>query len=202
MAQLNAPHGLNPVMHLNGLQWNSVARMYRIPASDVSQYAIGDAVFSATGSDVAGVTNVQIATAVSVNRGVVVGIVVAPTAQQMPVANQTPNLNLMTIPATKLSDFYVMVVDDPFVIFEIMNNNAGAMTVTSQNANILPGTVGVNTVSQTVLNNASIAVTNTLQFKILGMVQRVTASQTSGFTPLLVKFNTHELTTSTGTTGV
>ena len=202
MAQLNAPHGMNPVMHLTGLPWNQVARMYRIPQADANQYAIGDVVFSATGSDVAGVTNVVIATAASVNRGVIVGIVVAPTALQMPVPNQTPNLNLMTIPAVKLSDFYVMVVDDPFVVFEIQNNNAGAMTVTAQNANILPGTVGTNNISQTVLNNASIATTNTLQLKILGMVQRVTATQTSGFTPLLVKFNTHELTTSTGTTGV
>lgn len=201
MANPNAPHGMNPVMHLNGLPWNQVARMYCIPQADTSAYAIGDVVFSATGSDVAGVTNVQIATASSLNRGVIVGIVVAPTAQQNPVANQVPNLNLMTIPATKVSDYYVMVVDDPFVVFEIMANNTTALTVTSTNANILPQTLGTHTVSQTVLNSATIATTNTFQLKILGMAQRPNVDKVA-YTPLLVKFNTHELTTATGTTGV
>lgn len=201
MANPNAPHGLNPVMSFSGMQWNQVARMYRIPAADVIAYGIGDPVKSLTGSDVAGVTNVIRAAAGDVCRGVIVGIVVAPTAQQMPVAGQVPNLNLMTIPATKLSDFYVMVVDDPMVIFEVQCSNASPMTVTSMNANILVTALGANTLSQCQLDNASIATTNTLQLKILGLAQRVNVDKTA-FAPLLVKFNTHELTTATGTTGV
>lgn len=201
MANPNAPHGMNPVMSFSGMQWNSVARLYRIPQADVIAYGIGDVVKSLTGSDAAGVTNVIQAAAGDVCRGVIVGIVVAPTAQQMPVASQTPNLNLMTIPATKVSDFYVMVVDDPMVIFEIQCNNAGAMVVTSKNANIVVAALGTNTLCQTMLDNASINTTNTLQLKILGLAQRVNVDKTAN-APLLVKFNTHELTTSTGTTGV
>src|SRR2546425_5677078 len=134
MANPNAPHGMNPVMNLNGTPWNQVARMYRIPSTDGTAYAIGDVVKSATGSDAAGVTNVIISAAGNVNRGVIVGIVVAPTIQQNPVASQTPNLNSMTIPATKLSDYYVYVVDDPFVIFEIQCEKTTAVTVTAPNA--------------------------------------------------------------------
>ena len=201
MANPNAPHGLNPVMNINGLQWNQVARQYRIPSSDGTAYAIGDVVKSATGSDAAGVTNVIIAAAGNVCRGVIVGIVVAPTVQQQPVASQVPNLNVMTIPATKASDYYVLVVDDPFVIFEAQCNNSSAMTVTSQNANLVTAALGTNTLSQTMIDNASIATTNTLQFKILGLAQRINVDKTAN-APLLVKFNTHEFTTSTGTTGV
>lgn len=201
MANPNAPHGLNPVTSISGVAWTSVARLYRIPAADATAYAIGDVVKSATGSDVAGVTNVIIAAAGDVCRGVIVGIVVAPTAQQNPVANQVPNLNNMTIPATKTFDFYVYVVDDPLVIFEVQCSNATAMTVTSQNANLVTAALGTSILSQTKLDNASIATTNTLQFKILGLVQRVTADKTAN-APLLVLFNTHEFKSATGSTGV
>lgn len=201
MANPNAPHGLNPVMSLTGTPWNSVSRLYRIPSADATAYAIGEVVKSATGSDAAGVTNVIQAAAGDVCRGVIVGIVVAPTVAQYPVASQTPNLNLMTIPATKTSDYYVYVVDDPLVIFEIQNNNATAMTLTSQNGNIVTAALGTNILSQTMLNNASIATTNTLQLKILGLAQRVTADKTA-FAPLLVMFNTHEFKSATGSTGV
>lgn len=201
MANPNAPHGLNPVMSFSGQQWNSVARLYSIPSTDGNAYAIGDVVKSATGSDVAGVTRVIQAAAGDVARGVVVGIVVAPTAAQMPVPSQVPNLNVMTIPATKASDYYVYVVDDPLVIYEVQCSNATAMTVTSMNANIVTAALGTNILSQTKLDNASIATTNTLQLKILGLAQRVNVDKTAN-APLLVKFNTHELTTATGTTGV
>jgi hypothetical protein len=201
MANPNAPHGASPVSSVSGLSWNGTARLYNIPSTDGSAYAIGDFVKSATGSDVAGVTRVIQAAAGDVCRGVVVGIVVAPTAQQMPVTAQVPNLNLMTIPATKLSDYYVYVVDDPFIIFEIQNNNSSAMTVTSQNANFVTASLGTNTFSQSMVNNASIATTNTLQLKILGLAQRVNVDKTAN-APLLVMFNTHEFKTATGTTGV
>lgn len=201
MANPNAPHGFAPVGHLNGLPWNGVARMYRIPSSDGSAYAIGDLVFSATGSDAAGVTNVQLGTATCVPRGVIVGIVVAPTAQQYPVASQTPNLNIMNIPATKASDYYVMVVDDPFVIFEIMANNSTTITVTANRAKIVATPVTTQNISQMVLDSATMATTNTLMLTVLGMAQRVNLDKVSN-TPLLVKFNVHELTTLTGTTGV
>ena len=197
----NAPHGFAPVMSLSGAPWNQVARLYHIPSSDGSAYAIGDLVFSATGSDVAGVTNVQLGTATCVPRGVIVGIVVAPTAQQMPVASQVPNLNIMTIPATKVSDYYVMVVDDPFVIFEIMANNSATLTVTANRAKIVATAVTTQNISQMVLDSATMATTNTLMLTVLGMAQRVNVDKTANC-PLLVKFNVHELTTATGTTGV
>jgi hypothetical protein len=176
--------------------------MYNIPSSDGTAYAIGDAVKSATGSDAAGVTRVIIAAAGDVCRGIIVGVVVAPTVAQYPVASQVPNLNNIQIPATKVSDYYVLVADDPSIIFEVQNSNSSAMTVTAKNANLsyVAPTAG-NPQSNTLLDNASINTTNTLQFKILGLAQRPTADKTAN-APLLVKFNTHEFTSGTGSTGV
>lgn len=201
MANPNAPHGMSPVMYLTGNSWNGQARLYRIPSADTNAYANGDVVKSATGADSAGVTNVVIAAAGDVPRGVIVGIVVAPTVRTNPVSGQTPNLNVQTIPATKASDYYVLVADDPWIIFEIQANNATALTITSQNANIVTAALGTNLVSQTMLNSASIATTNTLQLKILGQPQRVNVDNSAN-APLLVKFNIHEFMTSTGSTGV
>jgi hypothetical protein len=201
MANPLAPHGFAPVMSLTGTPWNQVARLYNIPSTDTNVYAIGDLVKSATGSDAAGVTRVVLAAAGDVPRGVIVGVVVAPTASQMPIPSQVPNLNIMNVPATKASDYYVYVVDDPMVIFEIMCNNTAAMTVTAQNANILATAATTQNISQEVLANASIATTNTLQLKILGLAQRVNVDKTAN-APLLVMFNIHEFKTSTGSTGV
>lgn len=201
MSNPNAPHGLTPVGYLNGAPWTQKARFYRIPSSDANAYAIGDVVKSATGADTAGVTNVVIAAAGDVPRGVIVGIAVAPTVLGTPVTSQVPNLNVQTIPATKLSDYYVYVVDDPLVIFEVMANNAVSLTITAKNANIVTAALGTNLVSQTKLDSASIATTNTLQLKILGQPQRFNVDNTAN-APLLVKFNIHEFLTSTGSVGV
>jgi len=54
MANPNAPHGMNPVMNLNGSPWNQTARLYYIPSTDTDALAIGDVMKSATGSDAAG----------------------------------------------------------------------------------------------------------------------------------------------------
>lgn len=201
MANPNAPHGLNPVQYLDGSPWNMQARMYRIPSADGNAYAVGDVVKSATGADTAGVINVVAAAAGDVPRGVIVGIVVAPTVKGTPVTGMVPNLNVLTIPATKAYDYYVLVADDPSIVFEIQANNAGTLTITSQNANIVTAALGTNTVSQTQLNAASIATTNTLQLKILGQPQRINVDNSAN-APLLVMFNIHEFKGATGTTGV
>lgn len=201
MANPNAPHGLSPVGYLDGSPWNMQARMYRIPSTDGTAYGVGDVVKSATGADAAGITNVVLAAAGDVARGVIVGIVVAPTVKGNPVSGMVPNLNVQTIPATKAYDYYVLVADDPSIIFEAQCNNTGTLTITSQNANIVTAALGTNYVSQTQVNNASIATTNTLQLKILGQPQRPNVDNSAN-APLLVMFNTHEFKGSTGTTGV
>ncbi len=118
MANVNRPAGLSPVSYLDGSPWNGQARVYYIPSTDTNAYAIGDPVATngAVGSDGKGIPAVTLATAGSSNavRGVIVGIGVQESLMADP-----NNLNSTIIPAAKTYPYYVMVVDDPMVLFEV-----------------------------------------------------------------------------------
>ena len=179
MANANVPSGLSPVAYLNGSAWNGQARTYYIPSTDGNAYAIGDPVATVTGAaDAMGISAVVLATAGTANalRGVIVGtmgsIYGGPGID--PASPQTT-----VIPASKLHGYYVKVVDDPNVIFEIQATAAVLTAVTSV------ATVGKNAVLKSGVNNGYVsgwtmddgtttapATTIGFQLKILGLVQR------------------------------
>lgn len=218
MANPLAPHGLNPVGTLDGNPWNGKANLYHIPSSDGLAYYIGDIVKSAsTGSDVNGVPDVTRAAngangatnATVKNRGVIVGIQVSPVgvgAQNLTAANAV-NLNQTFVPATKANDYYVLVADDPNLLFEVMGNNTVTVTAGATiglNATYIQGTpVAGDVVSRTVVDLTTTvpATTNTFPLKIVQLPYRPNVDFTAN-TPLLVTFNTHELKGDTGSTGV
>ncbi len=55
MANNDAPFGLRPIEHLNGLPWNGVTRRCYLPSTDANAMYIGDAVDVAGSSDTSGV---------------------------------------------------------------------------------------------------------------------------------------------------
>lgn len=116
MSNPNKAQGLSPVQYLGGSPWNGQARTYYIPATDTSTYAIGDPVATngTVGADANGVAAVQAALygASNLIRGVIVGLGASETGMFDP-----NNLSAVTIPAAKLHPYYVMVVDDPDVLF-------------------------------------------------------------------------------------
>src|ERR1041385_1446498 len=116
MANINSPVGLSPVRYLNGAVWNSQGTVYYIPSTDTDQYGIGDIVVSAAGSDANGVATVAKATATSVPRGVIIGVL--PTfLNQNTLAGSNIDLTVIAIPATKTKAYYVLVADDPNIVF-------------------------------------------------------------------------------------
>lgn len=188
MANANVAYGGKPIRHLNGSPYNGAANLYYIPASDSSNYFIGDFVKSTGTSDATtGVATVIIAAAGDVLRGVVVGFVPNPDTPQ-----------LMYRPASTYMGVWVM--DDPDVIISIQASAAYAITNVGENANIVVGAGSIYTgVSGTQLDSTSYATTSTLQLKVLGPV--LTADNTVGTnTKLLCLMNSHEL--KVGTTGV
>lgn len=205
MANPNAPHGASPVETTIGASWSSKCNVYHIPSADTNAYFIGDFVKSvATGSDAQGVADVTKAVASDqFMRGIIVGVLpVYVLGQQLSVG--TPNLNILTIPATKTNDYYVLVLDDPNIVFEIQCNNTTALTpatTVGYNAKIVVANgVSPSPVSGTVVDSTNIATTSTFPLKIVGIAQRPNADFTA-FTPLLCKFNSHELNVA-ATTGV
>jgi hypothetical protein len=159
--------------------------MYVILAANTGAYGIGSAVKSFAGGDADGIPAVTIAAAGDALRGVIVAVV--PLSQDSPPG---------PIPSgTKTRNYYVLVCDDPEVVFEIQADNAAAFPTAdlNANANIVVGVpAGISPFATTVLNAASTDTTSTLQLKILGKVQRADVDLTAN-TKLWVMINAHEL---------
>lgn len=201
MANLSAPKGFVPSRYLNGAAWNGAANVYYIPSTDGSVISPGDAVKSAAVSDANGTMGCQKAAGTDTVRGVVIGFLASPpygTSLQ----GVNLDLSLQNLPATKTKAYYALVVDDPDVLFEIQDDGLAALTATSVNKNTIftvanPTAPQVNSAS--VLATGSVSTTNSLNLKIMGLVQR----DDNAFgvnAKWLVKFNQHEL--NGGTTAI
>jgi len=194
MANLNAPKGLVPSRYLDGSAWNGAVNLYYIPQADGSAYYGGDVVKSAANADANGVPAIAKALGTDTLRGVLAGVAVAnPGAPSLIGTNL--DLSIQFIPAVKLRDYYVWVVDDPAVIFEVQDNGLSTIPATSANKNAsltiaVPAGAGQN--SATVLLNSSVAVTAALNMKLMGRVQRAD-NEPGPNAKWLVKINQHEL---------
>lgn len=194
MANLNAPRGFAPSRYLNGAGWTGAMNMYYIPASDGLVYSPGDAVKTVALSDAVGTMGIQKALGTDPVRGVIMGFLVAPLFGQS-FQGVALDLGLQNLPAVKTKAYYALVVDDPNVLFEIQDDGLAVLTATSVNKNATftvanPVSPAVNSGSQ--LTTASVATTNTLNLKIMGLLQR--DDNTFGANARwLVKFNLHEL---------
>jgi hypothetical protein len=201
MPNLNAPRGFVPKRFLTGASWNGQSNMYYIPSTDGSAFAVGDAVKSVALSDANGCMGVQKAAGADTVRGVIVGILpAAPYGQSF--AGGPLDLAVQTIPAAKARAYYVLVCDDPNVLFEIMDDGLANLTATAVNKNAsftVANPVAPAVVSGSVLSTASVAVTNTLNVKLMGLSQQ-DDNAFGQYARWLVKFNLHELLG--GTAGV
>ena len=199
MANLNAAAGLSPDQYLNGSPWNGQARRYYIPSTDVNAYAIGDPVDLVGGADAtAACPTVTLATAGTGNP--LVGVIVSAGGLQVGGPSADPsNLNTTVIPATKTKNYFVMVADDPNILFSIQEGGAGAALTAAnavgKNFNLVAG-ANSGYLSGWQLDNASTAVTNTLQVKVLGLVPDPSNSL-GKYAKWLVKINNHRYAAGT-----
>ena len=120
MANLDVPAGLKPVKYLNGASWNGKANVYYVPDTDATPIFKGDAVKSAGSADATGMfPSVEQAAAGDTIRGVVIGFGENPNIMINPTNPDRTNR-----PANVA--MYVLVVDDPNVIFEVQEDSDGA----------------------------------------------------------------------------
>lgn len=117
MDNLDIPAGFKPVKHLNGSPWNGKVSTYYVPATDSTALFKGDAVKSAGSADATGkFPTVTQAAAGDAIRGVVVGF-----GEDPHIMIKADNPYLTHRPAS--TAMYVLVVDDPSVIFEIQEDS-------------------------------------------------------------------------------
>lgn len=194
MANLVAPRGFVPSRYLNGTAWNGAVNTYHIPSSDGSQFNVGDPVKSSANADVNGVPDVAKAAGTDTVRGVVVGVLAA-TPGNPSLVGTNLDLTIQNVPATKARDYYVLVADDPSIIFEVQDDGLNALTATSANKNAsftVTNPTSPQQNSASVLATGTVATTAGLNLKIMGLVQR--PDNAFGINAKwLVRFNQHEL---------
>lgn len=197
MANLNAPKGFVPSRYMDGSAWNGATNVYFIPQADGNQFNPGDAVKSAAVTDanyIPGVTKITNGT--DTIRGILVGVLSAGPGAQPSLVGTNLDLTIQNIPASKNQDYYVLVVDDPAVVYEIQDDGTAALTTAqmSKNASFtVANPTSPQQNSATVLNVSSIATTQGLNLRLLGAVQRADNDPTLVNAKWLVKINQHEL---------
>lgn len=173
MPNVDKPAGLVPVQYLNGSPWNGGGRVYCIPdTDDTNAYAIGDPLVLAGGADSNGVPTVTLATAGTGN--MVLGPMVSGAgALSYGSSYGVPQDSPIVIPATKTRNYYILVADDPNIIFQIQEVSGGTPLAAGDvglNANLVAGTNN-GYISQWEVNNSGEATGATLQVKLLGLAQ-------------------------------
>lgn len=185
MANANTPMGLKPIRHKNGGCYEGQANLYHVRSDYATALFIGDPVIVTGNADVKGVPDVQIATAGATNKitGVIVGFKPNPT-----------NLELKHGPAS--TDRYVLVCDDPSVIFEVCTDATAnvAATDVSTNINFAAGGGGSTTTGKSswVAATASMAADATYQGTIERIVNREDNEIGTAYTKLEVSINLHQ----------
>ncbi len=178
MANINAPAGLVPVRYLNGSKWNGQVRTYYIASTDPNAFAIGDPLVLSGDGDTNGVAGVTLATA-GVDHpvlGALAGVSSVGAAGNYGAAGSTgpTNPNTIVVPATKLVGYYVLVFDDPNIIYEMQEDSLGANLAASDigtNVNLVSG-VNNGFISGWMLDSNSTGTGAGLQAKLLQKAQR------------------------------
>ncbi len=208
MSQVSRINGFRPVKYLNGASWSGAANVYFVPSTDATVIMVGDAV--ALAGDARAATGYPTVTRLASATGIPLGIVVGIIFTGVGDTQNVPPVTDLNTPVYRRAntDRYLLVVDDPQVVYEVQVAGAGPAAAAATAAVGLNGqftlTAG-NTASGTSgmqLDSAGQAATATLPLKILSIPQRPDNLAGDPFLVYNVKLNTSQLATGTGTAGV
>lgn len=183
MANADTPNGLKPVAYVSGAPYNGACNRYYVPATDTSAAIyIGGLVKLAGGADADGVPTVtgDVSTGNPVV-GVVVGVEPVTADSLIYRANSTAR--------------YVLVADDPNLLFEVQEDGTTAATVAGATA-VLTGFTSGSTVtglSAIEISTAGISETSDTDddVRLIRMVQRPD-NATGANGRWLVRLNVHQ----------
>lgn len=208
MPNVNNPFGLRPYGRLGAAPYNGSPSLYFIPQSDSNAYYIGDVVTSAANGEVntgasavtlLGTRGSAYTGGGALPRGVITGVM-ANAGNANPgggaIAGADPdNLNITWIPAVKTKPYWVLVLDDPFMLFTAQVDSI-ALTAYNKNCPLFVGAVPTapRALSQSYAQGSAAATTAALPLRLYGSSQNNPINDLSSpFATMLVKFNQHEL---------
>jgi len=186
MANVDMAYGFTPVRYLSGAHYNGAGNEYFIPATDGTAVYIGSLVKLAGNADANGTATVAIAATGDVVLGAIVSVI--------PVTQDS------TIYREASVGRYVMVSDDPNLVYSIQEDSVGgALTSASVGLNadfaVTTGSTATG-LSNTELDSSTAAVTATLDMQITGLVDR--SDNVIGVNAeWLVRLNNHQFVNQT-----
>lgn len=202
MANTSRVNGFRVVKHLTGAPYNGQANLYYV-ASAADEILVGDIVKTGGSADGNGIPTADLCGASDVPVGVVVAIMHSKFDPVGKMNNGSTALDLPAVTQIAASGAgYILVADDPDVVLEVETSN-GTPAATDIGLNISHAN-GARTAS-TITSPATVdfgteATTATLNFQLLGFVQRV-GNEIGASAKVLVRFNVHQYK-SVGTTGI
>lgn len=207
MANASVARGLIPYRYRSGAPYNGAANIYYVPAANATALYVGDPVQMLSASaDGNGIPAVRIITAgngtdTPIATYGLIGTVVGRVSGGEPIIPITRDSNVY-LPASTAG--YILVADDPFLLFEAQENGnmgtpttAGSVPGPGKNVDLVSGT-GSNTTgfSGWTLGSASLS-TNALQARVIRMLEQADNALGTN-AKWLVSINLHQLTNTTG----
>lgn len=163
MANADSPIGLRPIRHMSGAPYNGGGSLYHVAVGDAAVIAPGDPVTVTGTADTTGIPTVTRSTAGATNR--ITGVMISITNGEGTVLQDSP-LNTVT-----LTSQYILVEDNPNVVYEVQASTTIVAGDISETANLLiPASTSDGKSGAEVGAIAGLA---TSQVRILRLVRRV-----------------------------
>ena len=202
MASVSRINGFRPVKFITGAPYNGAANLYFIPSTDATAVAVGDLVkLAGSARSPSGVPTVARAGATDAAVGVVTGILYTGVGD---VAN-VPPVTSLDVPVYRAAstDRYVLVADDPTIVFEAQCT--GTLAAADIGLNVDPDVTAGSTVtgaSGMSIDLSTKAVTATLPLKLVGFPSRPDNNIGDTYVNAYVVINNHQFKGGTGSAGV
>lgn len=208
MSSVSRISGFRPVKTITGAPYNGGGNVYFMPSSDSSVVMVGDAVKLL--GDARSATGVPTVTRVSGATDIPIGIVVGILFSGVGDTTNIPPVNDLNTPVYRRAstDRYVLVADDPNLVYEVQyaGTSVAAATIT---ANVgLNGQFTLTAGSTTTgasgmqLDSAGLATTATLPLKIVGFPNRPDNIPGDTYFSYWVMLNATSMSHGTGAAGV
>lgn len=194
MANANVARGLIPYRRTTGEPYNGSANIYYVPAAVASNIFIGDPVTWLTNAaDANGIPSVTLATAGSSNN--VLGAMVGIVNGGEPIVSVVQNSPVYHVASTAA---YILVADDPDLLYMVQENGSMVQGAPGRNVNLVSGSGSTTTgYSGWQLNSSTLNTTNTLQMKIMRLLEQADNAVGTN-AKWLTRINLNALTSTTG----
>lgn len=189
--------GLKPVRYKSGAPYNGAANKYSVASGESNNIFVGDPVIISGTGDTDGVPGVALAAAGDRITGVVVGFAANPTATGAMALNRGYR--------TASTADYVLVADDPNLLFEATEDAVGGALATGDignNVDLVAGSGSTYTKLSGYMLDSSTKATTTAQVRLWGKSPRVSNAIGTTSTVWLVSIVEATETPAAGTTGV